>query len=228
MLKKLIISATLLGAPTAQAGVIIGSSELLNAAAVEQMELWIGKGPLTLTNLFTKTPDRSTAKAFHQAVDDRGPGLAIANVSEDNGKTWKIVGGYSPLGWSSKISGEYFAPSDTFIFNLSNNEKRELTRRYLVSSRPEVGPFFYSDFSIAGNLSGGFTHSWAFGNLPTGRSLLDGSHSSGVIKVREFEVFGLEPYKDPEPVPEPASLALMGAGLLGLMLIRHRKPWKRH
>jgi len=46
--------------------------------------------------------------------------------------------------------------------------------------------------------------------------------NSSVVELTEFQVFGTEPVKEPSPIPEPATMALLGIGGIGLLLRRKK------
>src|SRR5262245_26901215 len=72
----LMSAALLMLSGSAQAGTIVGGSSLLSLSDVTQLETWLGEGPLTLTNAYTKTPG-DTSTTFHNAVDGIGRTFAI-------------------------------------------------------------------------------------------------------------------------------------------------------
>ena len=130
------VAAYLTFASTVQATTIIGGSALLTPASASQLETWLGEGPLTLTNIFTKTAGSTTAD-FHVAADGQGRTFSIMEVSGlvdipsglPVAGTY-VIGGYNPESWSSADQWHFSPPYgfDAFIFNLTDLRlQRQLT-----------------------------------------------------------------------------------------------------
>ena len=134
--------------PLANAGVIIGGSSMLGGGEVSQLEGWLGEGPLTLTNIFTKGVDGTTGSSFHAAADGQGRTLSVMQVTK-NGET-SIIGGYNPQSWSSSSSYSFTIPVEertAFIFNLSTStihyqELLTAEGQYQTFNYPTYGPTF--------------------------------------------------------------------------------------
>ena len=86
---------------------------MLDQAYSNQLESWLGKGPIKLTNIFTKaTGDGKTSLDFHAAADGKGRTFSVIEVlpgtyySENRPSNVElhareIIGGYNPQSWSS-------------------------------------------------------------------------------------------------------------------------------
>lgn len=236
MIAKLTIAAFLTVSATAQAGVIIGGSTLLNDSSLAQLETWGGKGPVTLTNIFTKSKS-STVATFHTAVDKKGPTFSLFTASEDNGRTWKTMGGYKPVSFTTNaghISSTNPADWTAFIFNLTDSKVWRQTSLYQGFDSDIYGPHFgNSDLRIDASLSVGMSSGWSYGEGcfgPKGysgkecqKSFVDGSMDNGVnMLVGAIEIFTVAS-APAATVPEPGSLVLLSVGLLGLCAIQRRK-----
>src|SRR5262249_23673988 len=105
---------------------VVGGSSLLGASDLTQLQTWLGEGPLTLTNLFSRTPgDGKTSSSFHAAVDGKGPTFSVVEVQDTQGNVRQVVGGYDPQSWDS--SGAYHLTPNAvnqtgFLFNLTTGD----------------------------------------------------------------------------------------------------------
>lgn len=236
MLSKLTVATLFVFSASAQAGVIIGGSTLLDNRSLSLLETWGGQGQMTLTKIFTKTRGSTSAQA-HFAMDGKGPTFSLFNASEDNGITWKTMGGYNPQSWKSDGSVNY--PSDpadwtAFVFNLSDSKVwRQNSRNQTVNHPSWAINFGDSDLRIDANLSIGVSNGFSYGEGcygPNGfngkecqRSFVDGSRENGVnMLVGAFEVFTVTS-TPVVAIPEPGSLFLLGTGLFGLCAMRRSK-----
>lgn len=235
MFAKLTMAALVTFSATAQAGVIVGGSTLLDVAGLAQLENWGKQGPLTLTNIYTKSRG-DTSYNFHFSVDNKGPTFTLMKASEDNGATWKTIGGYNPR--SFKLSVTHYLPNPAdwtaFVFNLSDSIIWRQSHASQTQNVPSWGPIFGDgDIAIADSMTLGSSGGISYGvgcHGPNGynakecrKSLVDGSQENGRnMLVGAFEVFSISP-RPAAAIPEPGSLVLMSIGMLCLGAIRRKK-----
>lgn len=198
-----------------QAGTIVGGSTLIGTGDLTQLEIWLGEGPLTLTNIFTHTPgDGMTSTDFHAASDGQGRTFVAVQVLSP---VSHIVGGYNPQSWDS--SGSYhLTPNDVdrtaFVFNLTTATLLpQITGtgqgQYQTYNHLSSGPTFGGGHDLWVNtaLAGGYVNPFGYGAPPTN---LLGTSSFVSTTYGTLEVFRI----DAAPaVPEPSSLVLAALGL---------------
>jgi len=222
-------TALLMVAGHARAATISGGSSLLTDGYANQLESWLGEGPITLTNIFTKASG-NVASDFHGAVDGKGRTFVVMSATEDG--TSAIIGGYNPQSWAGSAGDYnytyYNADRTAFLFNLSTAAiyRQTLTTvqgSYQSYNSYSYGPTFGSghDLYVSPELSAGYSFLWSYGELgQKGRSIVDGAEFNGSMAVGGIEVFTISV----TPVPEPEIYAMMavGLGLLGWIGRRRR------
>ncbi len=214
------------------AATVVGGSALLDSTYANQLETWLGEGPLTLTNIFTRSGN--TSFDFHAAADGKGRTFVVMRATESNGPS-AIIGGYNPQSWSSIGDYNYTyddADRTAFIFNLTNSEIRRQIKGpedvtglgvYQTYNDANYWPSFGSgDIFYQGGFSVGYSYAFSYGNVPQGTSLIDGSPFDGLnARFPEIEVFTISA----APVPEPETYAMMlaGLGLIGFVARRRKQ-----
>lgn len=218
-MKRLLAGAALLLPLWGQAGVIIGGSQLLDAAATATLEQWLGQGSLTLTNLYTRSAG-DIGVDFHAAADRRGPTFSLMRARGAGGD-WQTIGGYNPQSWDS--SGQpHFTPDpqdwDAFIFNLSADQLWRQSAAGQSNNRPFDGPTFGvaplgPDLGVTADLSQVYSWGWSYGGAASRTlSIITGTADAPNMELAALEVFAVGTVAE----APPALLLLSGLAALAL------------
>jgi hypothetical protein len=127
------ITCLLSSAVRCHAAFIVGGTGFVTQTYADQLETWLGEGPITITSVFTKLPGH-TAEHFHNASDGKGRTFSIIEVLSGNNfynssqlLSPQVIGGYNPQSWSSIGDWNYttdLVDRTGFIFNLTATEKQ--------------------------------------------------------------------------------------------------------
>ncbi|HZZ80821.1 MAG TPA: PEP_CTERM-anchored TLD domain-containing protein [Gemmataceae bacterium] len=192
---------------------------LLTTAEQTQLETWLGEGPLTLTNIFTKTAgDGQTSADFHAAVDGKGRTFTLIEVLPVNGYANQIIGGYDPQSWSS--SGGYNITSSdadrtAFLFNLTTTtiERQAIggyQGQYQTYNYSSYGPTFGGghDLYVSFDLASGYAFQYSYGSGYNSTNILGHTYTYQGLDIGfgAIEVYTIA--DAPSAVPESSSLTL--------------------
>lgn len=213
---------SLVSASVANAGTIKGASTLLDTSSELQLETWLGKASLNLTNIFTKTSENSTAMDFHLAVDGKGPTFIIMAATDNFLGITSLIGGYNPGSWTSQGIRQNFGSA--FLFNLSENVylPQGLSSPFndFYGSSDHGPQFGLTDLSVYSDLTRASSQLIGYGiQNHQFQSLADliNRPSHGELTISSLEVFSVS------AVPEPPTYALLLAGLGLISLISGKK-----
>ena len=88
--------------------------------------------------------DGFTSVAFHKICDNKGPTVMVLKIMG----TREIIGGYSPLDWTSPFLWRYGSTSDSFLFSFAYGElknavlSRPKDKSTAIKCRKSNGPVF--------------------------------------------------------------------------------------
>jgi hypothetical protein len=233
----MVLTVMLMMAGQVDAAVIVGGTGFLSQADANQLETWLGEGPITITNVYTKTPG-DDSYTFHAAVDGKGRTFSVIevlggyNFSNPSQKlNQQVVGGYNPQSWNSTNTYNLtpiLIDRTAFLFNLTTTEKQtqnlDGTGLYQAFNYEFSGPSFGSgnDLDVRSDLNNGYAYHASYGGAGLNSSITSGT--SGIydeLTIGRIEIYTIS--SADAVVPEPATLAIWGSGVLGMSLIARRR-----
>lgn len=223
------VGAILVSSSSSHGAVVIGGS-LLTPGDANQIETWLGEGPITLTNIYTKVTGQ-TAFDFHTAADGQGRTVSVMKVFD--GVSTQLIGGYNPQSWAP-LDAYHITPLDAqrtaFLFNLTGTiiQRQNLisegaagSGQYQTYNFVFQGPTFGTgyDLFVDFSLNSGDANNFSYGGTSGTDNILN-----GVASYTPFEVGALDVFSVASVVPEPASLMVWGLmGLVGIGAIWQKR-----
>jgi hypothetical protein len=226
--------AFLMSTGAARAGDVIGGSALLDDSRHAQLERWLGAGEFNLNKVYALQPGDTSAD-FHQGADGKGATFTLLEVTNTSGLSF-LVGGYDPQSWSS-TEGWHETGRDwqrtAFVFNFTTPAVyRQILSTYVLPSQGlrqtyngiDFGPVFGAgpDLFVNNDLRTALSWQLSYGSpSEEGLSIIDRSLGGQTVRVDAMEIFAIA------PVPEPASAAMLIAGL-GVVAALARRRGRTH
>lgn len=187
--------------------IIVGGSTILSQSQANQLGSWVGRGIVTLTNIFSKTAgDGKTATDFHAAADRRGRTYTLLEVTaHSNGMTY-VIGGYNPVGWDSSRTYHINSSDENrvaFIFNLTGEAIRQAQKptggsygdygRYQTFNHPHLGPTFGEGYDLYSHylLERGLANNWSYGP-GFGNNIFNIGRAHTHYTISKLEVFTIQ------------------------------------
>lgn len=222
---KKILSGAVLAicfATSSFAATVTGGSGILTASSADQLETWLGEGPIGLTAIFSKAPGL-TASDFHSAADGKGRTFSVIELSNGN-----VIGGYNPQSWNSSNSYNREYTSTAFLFNLTTGRRYDHNglRGYETYNGTTFGPTFGGgyDLLVDNTLSTGYANlgydygsQYRFGTIAYRTEFAGPKLFYTITKLDVFTVGAVA------PVPLPAGGLLLLTGLVGVAGLRCRQ-----
>jgi len=157
----------------------------------KQISKWIHPSKIIKFNLlFSTSKDGDSSSTFHYYCDGVFPTVII--VIDTSGRRF---GGYATHDWiQSPIGANYTRAPDSFIFNLSNNKKFELTNQLnnnAIYKHNSYGPGFGGghDLILANGCRGNTSSYCNKGSYNTGNTNLLDANGSTSFQVSHYEVY---------------------------------------
>ena len=192
------------------------ASNLLTQAYADQLQAWLGEGPIILTRIFSKvTGDGLTATNFHASADNKGRTITLMKVSNYSNQ---IIGGYNANSWDTTTGWRFASNTSEFLFNLTNTtkfQKNNTNWTHTTYNNIDRGPSFGPghDLYVDATLQSGYVYgnySYGTGNGSATNPLLSGYSTGAGTTYSGLEVFTITN----GVIPEPCSILLMGFSLV--------------
>ncbi|MBX3443285.1 MAG: PEP_CTERM-anchored TLD domain-containing protein [Planctomyces sp.] len=215
-----------------EGAMISGGSNILSQSDADQLETWLGQGPITQTNIFSFESGpvgQNIAFDFHAAADGKGPTFTVVRVDsvwerdtitgewiDRPDLTGQIVGGYNPESWVSFVVFNFsWDPTvrEAFLFNLSTSLKLDQRSDdqgvFQTYNAIYNGPVFGGGFDLyIDNYQDdqpirNYAYDYSYGEL-TGQNVFGMQWS--YFSLSHLEVFTIAPYvTDPTDPTDPGA-----------------------
>ena len=145
---------------------------------------------MSFNMLFTTDKDGDSASTFHYYRDGIFPTITV--ILDTSGRKF---GGYATHDWcQSPIGGNGTRAPESFIFNLSNNKKFELTSQFntcAIYKNNSYGPTFGGghDLYLANSCKSNANSYCSKNNYNTGETNVLGEKNQTKFQVTSYEVY---------------------------------------
>lgn len=228
----LFLAMCLLTANSLPGATIAGTANLLSQSGADQLETWLGEGPITLTRIFAAGGDEDSSD-FHAAADNQGRTFTLISArSTGSTDPYSLIGGYNPQSWHSGDAQNQVSVYNTtdvndrnaFVFRLSGTAVRQMQRldeagKYQTYNGVLNGPTFGfgHDIYVDSTLGVGYVQPYSYGDGDDSDNIM-GGYDFQNVEIHSIEVFTIAASE----VPEPGTMVLLSFGITGLGVLRRR------